>query len=294
MKVCVRYKGGADDLVIQNDESLRWADAEIFYVPAIIDYAFLEKHVIDAETHRLVYSVRWSVYDDNGGVRDVIEDAIPFPDALHALQASLAFFEKALKYLLCINGAYTAQELRSTGHDLVELVRLVNQAVPNFINGMNPELIACLDEMKKIDYTILRYLDRQAPEFEVRFLDLKELLRYVFKFLKQTRWEKTHADPAKRNCIGAFRNTITVSIEEYRQPLQSILKDSFERVLQHQDLSEEEKRLIGACYRYDGDVGRYLMLDGVDDNTRAALFRVFEKARFVFPDFGRLKIKIKH
>ena len=30
---------------------------------------------------------------------------------------------------------------------------LVNQAAPNFIEGMNPELTACLDEMKKIDYT---------------------------------------------------------------------------------------------------------------------------------------------
>jgi len=272
------------------------AEAETFYAPAIIDYAFLEKYFIDAQTHRLGYSVTWPVYDDKGYVRDMIQDTIPFPDALHVLQMSVAFLEKTLKYLICIYGhGYTARDLRNaTGHNLGELARLVDQAAPQFTNGMGEELTACLGEMQKIDYTVLRYLDKRAPEFEVRFLVLKELLKYTFDFLKHTRWEKTHSDPATAKEIGALANTIVVSLEEYRQPLRSIFKESFEKVLHHQDLSEADKGLISASYRYDRKEDRYLLLDGIDDSTRAPLFLAFEKAEFVFPDFGRLKIKIRH
>jgi len=283
-------------LNVEKDERRHWRDAELFYTPAIIDYAYLEKYFIDAEMHRLEYAVEWPVYDDKGTVRDIICDTVLIPDALHALQVSIAFLEKTLKYLICIYGVSTAQRVKdkARGHNLAALVLLVNQATPEFIKGMSPEATACLEEIQKIDYTILRYLDQHTPEFEMRILDLKELLQYSLTFLKRTRWEKTHSDPAKRSCIGNFGNTIEISIEEYRQPLKSIFKASFERVLQHKDLSEEEKGLIVAHYRFDRDAERYLLLDGSDDTSRAALVRAFEKAKFVFLDFGRLKIKIRH
>jgi hypothetical protein len=278
------------------DLGLSESEAETFYAPAVIDYAFLEKYFIDAETHRSGYSVSWPVHDDKGHLQDRVVDTIPFPDALHALQISVAFLEKALKYLICIYGhGHTARQLRNAaGHNLTELVRLIDQEAPQFTKEMSAELTACLAEMQKIDYTVLRYLDEQAPEFEVQFLILKELLNYTFEFLKRTRWEKTHSDPAKREQLDALQNTIRVSVEEYRQPLRSIFKDSFEKVLQHQDLSEEDKGLISVNYRYDNKEDRYLLLDGIDDSTRGALFLAFEKAKFVFPDFGRLKIKIRH
>lgn len=276
------------------DPGLSGSEAETFYAPAIIDYAFLEKYFIEADTHRAGYSVSWPVYDDKGYLRDIVQDSIPIPDALHALQMSVAFLEKALKYLICIYGqGYTARQLRNAaGHNLAELVRLIDQAAPQFTKGMSAELAACLAEMQKIDYTVLRYLDEQLPEFEVRFLILKELLKYTFEFLKRTRWNKTHSDAATRKQIGALPNRIRVSIEESRQPLWSIFKDSFEKVLEHQDLSEGDKGLISASYRFDSKEDRYLLLDGIDDITRAALFLAFERAKFVFPDFGLLKIKI--
>src|SRR6266851_3854307 len=276
------------------DLGLSVSEAETFFVPAVIDYAFLEKYFINGDTHRLGYSIGWPVYDEKGHLQDRFVDTIPFPDAFYVLQTSVAFLEKALKYLICICGHdYTARQLRSSaGHNLTELVRLIDQEAPQFSKEMSAELTECLAEMQKLDYTILRYLDEQAPEFEVQFLVLKELLKYAFEFLKRTRWEKTHSDPAKREQLDALQNTIRVSMEEYRQPLRSIFKDSLENVLQDQNLSEADRNLISTSYRYDSKEDRYLLLDGIDESTRAALFLAFERAKFVFPDFGRLKIRI--
>jgi len=144
-------------------------------------------------------------------------------------------------------------------------------------------------QIEKIDYTVLRYLDKSAPKFEIDFLVLKELIKHTFEFLKKIRFI-IYSDKAKVQELNQKSPTIRFTVRMYDQPLRSILKDSFEEVIE-QKLSQTEREFMERSYRFDDRERRYFLIES-DPALLEQLHLIFKRAKFVFPDFGKLEIEI--
>jgi len=238
-----------------------------------------------------MYTVSWQIIDENGYHVDSIRDTFPIPDILHILQTSVAFFEKTWKYLICLyDSAQDSTSLKKySGHNLKQLRSLLYTCKPEYWNNLSSNERDCLLQIEKIDYTVLRYLDKSAPKFEIDFLVLKELIKHTFEFLKKIRFI-IYSDKAKVQELNQKSPTIRFTVRMYDQPLRSILKDSFEEVIE-QKLSQTEREFMERSYRFDDRERRYFLIES-DPALLEQLHLIFKRAKFVFPDFGKLEIEI--
>lgn len=166
---------------------------------------------------------------------------------------------------------------------------LMSTDIPEYGQRLDEEHLHLLQELDKVDYTTLRYLDIPAPEFEISFMTLKSLIKYTFDFVKNERW-KVYQDEEKLKCLQSVPG-ILVSMGTYDKPLQSIFVESFHDVVASSQLTDDEKQELHNAYIRDDVAGRYSLVE-VDAERLRSLHSIFQKAGFVMPDFGRFRIEI--
>jgi hypothetical protein len=227
-------------------------DKERIYYSALYDYAYLKKHFIESQSYHVSFAVHWDIINMNGQP-DGITDSVPFPDLFHHLQFSHSFIEKTSKYLLSLyDSQVTLDMLIKYNHKLPCILDKLTVAKSDWKYGLNPELEETLKTIANIKFPSLRYSKPQI--FIVNFHDLKRLLDWFFKRLKEKRFDDCYSDPTQAEAIQAAikkDGRIKCHIERKAAP-KRFDQDRFHEVISSAKLNAEQKTVIEQSYIQEG------------------------------------------
>ncbi|PKA10522.1 hypothetical protein CH372_18955 [Leptospira meyeri] len=257
-------------------------DQNRFYVSALYDFAYLEKHFINSSGFRISFEVRWRIIEN--GLPDAITDTVPLPDLFHHLQISHAFIEKFLKYLISIyDKEITIEELIKFKHNINKLIIHTKKLNFDLESNFEKNEIILLKTISEMNFPHLRYSQPQI--FTINFRTLKSLIQKIFEILRRIRFQNTSSitkDEQKNKRDGRIFGHVEKKIAP------KILSMSrFEKIITSDKLSNIERELIQKSYQITDSEANL-----VSEEDDIQLISAIEKTGEELWDFGEIRFEI--
>ncbi|TGK92230.1 hypothetical protein [Leptospira bourretii] len=279
-------------------------ESEVFYIPWLIDLAYLEENLIERKKYKLNFQV--DIPNSN------FHDSIPYPQLITNLVITVSFIEKGLKYLLLsISETEDLNSIKKKKHNLSTIYESLIANRPDFKFNFKPKSRKLFHNLLKLNYTNLRYLEN-SESISYNESVLKDIVLSIKNEILTFRLNNIYQNKEVNHELSRkITKNIKIHFPIRKYPPQKVNIFDFNNIvdgknyirvnpnikgqfvhLEDNRLKEDEMNFIVQSYYLENE--HYILKEKISIRSIIKLYKLFQKINYSFPEWSRPTLSINN